>query len=223
MSAFVTQRREDILNLLSQHESMSVADLSDHFGVSPLTIRRDLNTLARMGVIERKYGSAKLLTQGDTVFINTSTTALGVLEFVTAENVTFVTNSGRALHANLPPSSTVILTGGEIRVPKWSMTGDFALANIANIKANKCIVGCSGFSAQRGLTTNVAQEKQVNALMLDHAEFKIAVADNTKIDNDSNFVYGEAAQLDVLVTNAGVQDEQVQAILQAGVGEVIRV
>lgn len=245
-SSFVNRRREEIVALLVENGSVSVAELAERFSVSSLTIRRDLDHLEKEGVLERSYGVARLVSShnpnspyerehakraiaalaatliddGDIVFVNTGTTAMGILEFVNAQGVTFVTNNGRALEAKLPASSTVILTGGEIRVPKWSMTGDFALSNIAQIKADKCFLNCSGFSAARGLTTNVAQEMRINALMLENSRMHVVVAESAKIDSDASFSYGEADQVDVLVTDSFVSAEQVERLLAAGVHDI---
>jgi len=108
------------MSLLEQYRQVSVSDLADRFEVSSLTIRRDLDELEAQGLISRSYGmatlldplstglssnqvtakfklaqaAAKLIKDGDTVFINTSSTAIKVLEFITAENITIVTNNG---------------------------------------------------------------------------------------------------------------------------------
>ena len=49
-----------ILDVLKEHEMMSVKELSDTFGVSEMTIRRDLEELQRTNVIERSHGGAKM-------------------------------------------------------------------------------------------------------------------------------------------------------------------
>ena len=38
-----------------------------------------------------------MLRDGDTIFINTSSTALLLLEYITAKQVTVITNNGRAI------------------------------------------------------------------------------------------------------------------------------
>lgn len=248
-SSFVNRRREEIVRLLEKNTSMNVSDLTKRFGVSSLTIRRDLDHLVEEGIIERSYGmatlaaphsldtdyerehvkkaiaarAAQLVEGGEMIYINTGTTALGILEYVTAEGVTVITNNGRALSSTQPPSSTIILTGGEIRVPKWSMTGDFALANIAQVHADKCFMSCSGLSAERGLTTNIAQEMRINMLMLDNSRVHIALADSSKIGADASFSYGEMARIDILVTDSFATDDQIDALMAAGVKKIIRV
>lgn len=247
--SFVDKRRDEIVKLLREGDEVAVADLAEHFGTSPLTIRRDLDYLQGQGILLRSYGTAHLtetyadasgsrreqakqsiarhaaglIEDGDTVFINTSSTALAVIDFISAHGVTIVTNNGRVLGKTIPSNITVILTGGEVRVPKWSMTGDFTLDTIAQIKAPKSILGCSGISVQRGLTTIVAQEMRINALMLEQSEQRIIVVDSSKLGKDSSFKYGDIGQIDKLITDRNASDDQISSFRSSGVGEVIEV
>lgn len=53
-------RLEQIPVLLAGREEVSVAELAEHFGVTPTTIRRDLDTLAHQGRVTRTHGGAML-------------------------------------------------------------------------------------------------------------------------------------------------------------------
>lgn len=54
------ERQGIIKNILLEHKSVSVADLTERFGVSFETIRRDLKVLEKEGMIEKTYGGAVL-------------------------------------------------------------------------------------------------------------------------------------------------------------------
>ncbi|MAS33414.1 MAG: hypothetical protein CL610_05370 [Anaerolineaceae bacterium] len=58
MTLFVTERRRAILNRLKAEGRVSVKDLSEEMRVSAVTIRQDLRTLEREGLLERTYGGA---------------------------------------------------------------------------------------------------------------------------------------------------------------------
>lgn len=51
-------RQEKIRFLLQKHGHLTVADLAAQFGVSEMTIRRDLKQLASMGLVQREHGKA---------------------------------------------------------------------------------------------------------------------------------------------------------------------
>ncbi len=54
----IAERRSRILSLLSQQGKVKVDHLSSEFGVSEVTIRRDLTNLEKEGLIERTHGGA---------------------------------------------------------------------------------------------------------------------------------------------------------------------
>ncbi|MCW2740656.1 MAG: hypothetical protein JWR45_1078 [Blastococcus sp.] len=54
------QRRQDILVRLHRHGYVSVRQLAHDFQVDSSTIRRDLDTLANLGMIQRSHGGATL-------------------------------------------------------------------------------------------------------------------------------------------------------------------
>ena len=247
-SRLVRQRRDEIIDLLAETGRTKVSELARRYGVSSLTVRRDLSALTDEGLVRRTHGwvelidplgssisssaitakrsiaaqTALLVDDGDTVFINTSSTALLVLEHIKAENVTVVTNNGKVLQLDLPPNLSVILTGGDIRLPKWSMAGEFALASIRRINAAKAILGCSGVSAKRGLTTLISHETSVNSLMMEQSDMRILVADSTKVGVSSSFRYGSPEQVDILVTDKSADEGELTRLKRAGVRRILR-
>ena len=193
--ALVASRRDEITAILEVRGQVSVAELAEHFDVSVLTIRRDLDYLESQQVLTRQYGTATLLNpfgrpsgsrqirankaiareaarhveDGDCIFINTSSTALGLLEFITAQDVTVITNNGKALMLEERQNVSVLLTGGEIRPPRASMTGEIAMETIKRVTAAKSFLGCKVVSANFGLTIATSPEPAINSVMLDHS------------------------------------------------------
>src|ERR1700758_825004 len=51
-------RRQQILNILEETGALNVTELADRFGVSLVTIRRDLDDLGAEGLLERTFGGA---------------------------------------------------------------------------------------------------------------------------------------------------------------------
>ena len=54
------ERQERILDYLQSHKRATVDDLMTHFGVSPATVRRDLDALEKQGKVRRFRGGAML-------------------------------------------------------------------------------------------------------------------------------------------------------------------
>ena len=53
-----SQRRATIVSLVEESGALRVSDLVEQLGVSDLTIRRDIEQLAREGLVVRVHGGA---------------------------------------------------------------------------------------------------------------------------------------------------------------------
>jgi DeoR/GlpR family transcriptional regulator of sugar metabolism len=60
------QRQQAILDLVHEHGGVRVADLVREFGVSDMTVRRDLEVLAERGLIDKVHGGATRVGAGST-------------------------------------------------------------------------------------------------------------------------------------------------------------
>jgi DeoR family transcriptional regulator, fructose operon transcriptional repressor len=247
----IEKRREHILRLLEFRENMSVEELADQLKTSEITIRRDLDYFDSKKLIDRHRGGASLnknnfttnifssnlainkhaiakaasrfVEDGDTIFINTSSTALLMLEYITAKQVTIVTNNGRAIFCESKDNLFVVLTGGELRMPKESLVGDFAINNLNKVKAAKCFLGCSGISVKGGFTTAVLQEVAINEIMLRNTVgLKFVLADTNKVGREHSFISGSVSDLNYLITDTQANEVEVKALRSAGM-KVIQV
>ncbi len=250
--AFVGQRREQIAQILRANGQVSVAELADLLGISQLTIRRDLIYLEKIGVAHRRYGGAVLAEQDlyensrvndpaaparvaiakaatqlvqndDLIFINTSSTALAMVDHIAAEGVTVVTNSARAQHFPIPPNGMILVTGGEVRPPRGVLSGEFALNNVRSISAMTCFLGCAGISIGAGITSITQQEAMVNSLMVARSDRMVLLADSSKLGVGAGFSYAPLNRVTLLITDTGATDEDVEILLAAGIHEVRRV
>lgn len=146
--AFVESRRNRIVEIMEEKPEVRVDELSQLLGVSLITIRRDLQYLEEQKLLVRNYGgavstmapknmkdevqlyrkliaryAADFVAENDTIFINTSSNALQILEYVECNNVTVITNNGKAIGREYCPGVNVVLTGGELRHPRMPWWG----------------------------------------------------------------------------------------------------
>jgi DeoR/GlpR family transcriptional regulator of sugar metabolism len=249
----VTKRQEKLIQYLKENGSIQVDDASRMFNVSPLTIRRDLQSFEERGLVERFYGgailvqdalgedptylpsneeldhkkiaiakaAANLIESGDTVFINSSSTALLAMSNI-EKRATVITNNGKALSVPKNPNIDLILTGGEVYERKQSMVGDYAISIFNKISATKCIIGVSGIN-ERGITTSVIQEVAVNRVMLERCKGqRIIVAQGPKVGIEHNFLTAELPLITHLITDSSANPEAVKRLEAKGI-KVIQV
>jgi DeoR family glycerol-3-phosphate regulon repressor len=65
--AAVRHRHQEILEMIGESGFASIQSLADHFGVTPQTIRRDLNILGDHGMVLRFHGGAGLAVSTENV------------------------------------------------------------------------------------------------------------------------------------------------------------
>ena len=121
------------------------------------------------------------------------------------------------------PNVSLMLTGGEIRPPRTSLTGVGAISSIEKVTAAKCFLGCTGLSAEYGLTSATSPEPAVNAMMLERSKYHVILADSSKLGVTSSFQFGSADEIDLLITDTGATDTQVALLSMAGVKKILRV
>jgi DeoR/GlpR family transcriptional regulator of sugar metabolism len=242
----VETRKNRLLKILYEDGRVAVRQLAQEMNVSPLTVRRDLMKLEEAGKINRFHGgaalnkndasgadnifssgytlnklaiaryAATLVEDGDTIFINTSSTAVGIIPFITAKHVTVITNNAKAMNEKLPKNMNLIFTGGEMRFPKEAMVGDFAVNNLLTVTASKCFLGCNGLTANEGVTTAVMQEASINHLMLTRVSGpRYILADKSKIGRKLNFIYGSLKEITMLIADTESPPNLIAEIKQA--------
>ncbi|MDR1917210.1 MAG: hypothetical protein LBQ58_11620 [Synergistaceae bacterium] len=120
------------------------------------------------------------------------------------------------------PLPLQVLTGGELRLPKEAMVGEFAINNLNRVVAVKSFLGCNGISIGGGLTTAVLQEAAVNELMLTRVTGrKFILADKTKIGCTLSFIYGSINQVSCLITDTEASPDEIEKL--RGLIDVIQV
>ena len=253
----VQKRRDKILDYIISKETTSIEDLALFFSVSSITIRRDIEELKNNGMVELRNGiitvdpkykshlkdnhharerkqiqrkAAQFVEERDVIFINTSYTALGILEYVEDQFCTVVTNNTHILDLNLSSNIVPILTGGEIRQPRSSLSGDFTLDMIKNIHATKCFIGVDGISLEGGspmggggeLFCSVHHEAIINAAMLNNCiGRKYIVVTSERLNRSDRFSCGKLSMVDAIITDHMADHWVIQEIKDRGIDVIL--
>lgn len=241
----IDKRHKDILDILEKNEHMTTLELANSLDVSLSTIRRDLHLLEEKNDITRKFGycifnydnkpendhsgpvrikqllakeASKHIHNNDTLFINSSSTALKVIDYLHLDHLTVITNNLKINYSPQNAHYNYILTGGEMRYPKEALVGDVAIQTLSAINADVCVVGCSGIDLENGVTAKTINEATVNALMVKRTtKCKILVADHRKVGVTSKFKMSDISAFDYLITDQFSSEELLNDIQNMGV------
>jgi len=234
------QRHERIHALLRERGVVKVAELSQLFGVSEITVRRDLEVLEKNGLLERTHGgaiythrmrseplytekdrvhreekrrigraTAALVSEGDTLLINSGSTTLQVIRhLVGRQDICVVTSNLGAVVEAQDGDLELILIGGLFRPQSNSLVGPLGTLSLQQVCGSKAIIGVDGISFKYGLTTPILQEAEIARTMIERTRGPVVVvADHSKLGMVSNFVTAPLDKIDILVTDAGLDDD----------------
>jgi DeoR/GlpR family transcriptional regulator of sugar metabolism len=239
------QRRQEILRAV-QSGSSHVSDLAQSFGVSEMTVRRDLRELASAGKLERVRGgavnargeppfeetvverfdaknrigaaAAALVRDGQTVMIDIGTTTLQAAQHLHGRPITVVTTS-LAVYEELVPDDAIelLLPGGVVRRNYRSLVGVLAEDSLRQLKADVLFLGTSAVDARLSVWDSTMVEVPIKRAMIDAAERVVLLADAAKFAMSGIVRVCAAGDIDHIVTDGAVPAATRAAIDEAGI------
>ena len=173
----------------------------------------DINSLKETKKHLIARAAAALVREGETILINSSTTAFYMFPLLADRRITVITNNANALQFVDNSRFELVFTGGEINAYKHSMVGTFSIQTLKKIRANTCFIGVSGISESGTLSTAVLQETTVNIAMMNQANNAVVIlADSSKIGLQHNFDIGSVNIATHIITDSGVTKEQLEML-----------
>lgn len=256
-SVFAPERQDAIARLVAEQGRVRVTDLAASFGVSQVTIRKDLETLEAEGRVTRTHGgaitgkavarpepafgvrerlqrdekiaigraAASLITDGDSIVFDASSTALYVARELLARDwhqLTILTNSIRiALELAGKSGITVLMLGGRVRAEALSVVGPLGDGVFRRVNVQKAFVGAVGLTLDVGLSDAMEEEAQIKRSMVTAAREVYALVDHTKWGRDAAATFCRTDRLTAVVTDAGVSDEMRSRLADAGIAVIV--
>jgi len=244
-----TERQNQILHVIAHNQRISVSEVCETFAVSEATARRDLETLAIQGKLQRVHGGAIALTEappespilqrereqadekahigqaaaalvreGETVFLGSGTTVLEVARALrTRSSLTIITNSLPVVNvfAGLE-NINVICLGGELRDSELSFIGHITEQALAEVRADKVIMGTRAISLEQGLTNDYLQETMTDRAILKAGCEVIVVADHSKFGRVATALLAPIESVHTIATDKGTPQDFLDAVQKRG-------
>ncbi len=225
-------RRQEILRAVRSGSS-HVSDLAESFGVSEMTVRRDLRALARDGKLERVRGgalnatserpfeevaverfeakdrigaaAAALVEDGHTVMMDIGTTTLQAAHHLHGCDITVVTTSLAIYDELLPdPAIDLLLPGGYVRRIYRSLVGVVAEDSLRQLRADVLFLGTSFVDAELGVWDTTMVEVPIKRAMIGAADRVVLLADAAKFSMSGLVRVCDAGAIDHIVTDGPI-------------------
>jgi DeoR family fructose operon transcriptional repressor len=189
----------------------------ERIGFEPTLAARDTVLTAEKERIA-KAALAELPDDGAIILDAGSTVARLAELLPTDRELTVVVNSPvLAVLMGTRPNLNVLLLGGRVRGRTLATVDDWALGALADLYVDVAFMGTNGCSVERGLTTPDQAEAAVKRAMITSARRVVLLADHTKIGNDYLSRFGSLADIDLLITDTGLENDLRIDVEAAGV------
>lgn len=240
----LTQRQEEILTYLKKNRFSKVKELAKKMYVSDATIRRDLQEMSKLGLLERNHGGAVILQNSDEVSIYVRMTSnlkskeeVAVLASSTQipYRTIFIDNSSTAyswaIHSNLKHktvfTNSIVLANElskseEINIILLGGSLSYNSNSLTGSITNKLIPNfhfdlfvCSCTCfSLDGVYESSIDQSTIKQLVKTNSDKAILLVDKTKLNKKSTYKTYEPSEFDYIYTNAS--DEQILSYKEIG-------
>ncbi|MFQ3620804.1 MAG: DeoR/GlpR family DNA-binding transcription regulator [Spirochaetales bacterium] len=181
------------------------AILNQRISVEPLYQQKDAAHKLEKEAIGK--AAAMLVEDGDTLLINSGSTTLEVIRALKNRKVRIITSNLGAVSVSAEGDFECILIGGLYRPRSNSLVGALADLSLQQVYGSKAFIGVDGISFRYGLTTPILEEAEIARRMIERTPGPvIVVADHSKIGVVSNFVTAPIDKINILITDAHIED-----------------
>jgi DeoR/GlpR family transcriptional regulator of sugar metabolism len=241
------ERQHAIIERLGLAGKVVVTDLMGRFNVSEDTVRRDLNDLAALGLLQRVHGgalrrspappyeqrvleasttrralaeaAARLIHDGQVVLMDSGSSVLAVARSLpTSLHATIVTNSVPVATALIHhPDIEVQVLGGRLNKDAQAMVGIPVIEALRHFRADLCVLGVCSLHPDIGISMLDMEEAHVKRAMIEQAAEVVAVADVAKLGTAAPYVVGPLSDLTYLVTDAAIAPDVLTPYQEHGI------
>lgn len=148
--------------------------------------------------------AAREIENGDTLFLDSSSTAGYMIPFLESKTgLKIVTNGAKtALMLAGLEDAIIISTGGILRESSLSFAGQSAYENLAEYYFDKVFFSCHAYSTENGLMDNNEDEARLRRLVVRQSKKAYLLADKSKEGKTSFYKICEIDKIYKIITNS---------------------
>lgn len=149
---------------------------------------------------------ADLVTDGDTVLLDSGTTTEQIARALADRDVTIITNSAAIPPLDLNFAPTLHFTGGMYRAAARSSVGPQAESAIRSMRPDKAFIAANGVYGDQVMTPDIS-EASVKRVMLEVSRQKFLVVDHTKFGQRCLAAVAPVQEFDAIITDSALPVE----------------
>ncbi|ATY14326.1 DeoR/GlpR transcriptional regulator [Amycolatopsis sp. AA4] len=188
----------------------------DRLDFEPEVAQRDQTNAAEKDAIAR--AALDQVPDRGSVLLDAGTTTSRLATLLPADrDLTVITNSiSIASILATRPGITLQILGGRVRGTTLATVGSASLHALDGLLADVAFLGANGFSAEHGCTTPDLEEAGVKSALVAAARRRVLLADHSKYGADQLSRFARLSEIDVLITDGGIDAGAVAELEEAG-------
>lgn len=166
--------------------------------------------------------AAKRVRANETIFIDASSTALTITQFLPELPISVITNSHDVVSALAGAEHIDLLcTGGLFEPRSRSYLGTVAEKALLRYHINRMFFSGNGLDLARGVSERNSRQAAFKEHVIAAAEDVCLMADASKIGEKSAFFFADCSQLTSLITNENADSPILESLRNIGVETVV--
>ncbi|MFP4697704.1 MAG: DeoR/GlpR family DNA-binding transcription regulator, partial [Eubacteriales bacterium] len=144
--------------------------------------------------------AATLVNDGQFIFLGPGTTENHIIKHLEGKNITVATNGAFHVQELIRYNINTILLGGNVLTDIAVLVGPVALNQVANMNFDKCFIGASGITLDKGISTSNIDVAEINKVVIDNSNEVFFIGDSTKFGKNSRYSFAELEEPYKLIT-----------------------
>jgi DeoR family transcriptional regulator, glycerol-3-phosphate regulon repressor len=232
MAIGLSKRQTQILSLVREQGTCSIADLAKSLDVSFETVRRDIKPLVDSREVSRRHGSIALPHElGEAPFERrlrehfaakraiarraARLISIFARELLKKRNLTVVTNSSDIARTLATVNGNkVYMAGGELNGSNGAAFGPSAIAFAASFHVRHAIISIGALDADFGPSDSYLAEAEFARMVLSRGENRVMLSDASKFGRTALIKVCDFKDINRLITD-GIPDAKLSSALQA--------
>lgn len=152
--------------------------------------------------------AAALVEDGDSIFIDSGTTTLCMMEYLKDKTITLLTTNIEVIAQALPYENiTVISLPGILNRKTLSITGNNAAKFLSAYNIKKAFLAATGITLENGATNSSPEETCIKEMAVKKSLESYLLADSSKFGVVSLLTYGNIADFSGIITDQLPDDD----------------
>jgi DeoR/GlpR family transcriptional regulator of sugar metabolism len=240
------ERHDFIIKSLKSNQSVKLGELSEALAVSEDTIRRDIEGLAKNGLLTKVRGGAiphspnahsfqerihisenekgviaqkalPMIKPGDTILLDGGTTTFALAGLLDMPLTVITNNIPVAALLAGKKNMEVIITGGRILADSQATVGSYAISLLEQSHVDICFLGICSLHHQIGVTSIDYFECEMKRAMVKCADQIVALTGHDKIGTSEAYKICPIDKLDTIITDIDPDNEMFESYRQQNI------